>query len=151
MKKITLLLFFVLCIGQMVMAQIPEEQPNFGTTLEEYNYITKGLKIQIETGLDAKKGYSFKKYPHTHSAENVKFEVYFLYRQNQNKPCATFIRAMYTIAGFTTQNKDLFFCLPNFQADKNIWDLYAKSLNDNKNIAFQMAWITSKLYAYQVD
>jgi len=28
-----------------------------GTTLEEYNYITKGYKVQIESGLDMKKGY----------------------------------------------------------------------------------------------
>ncbi len=27
------------------------------TTQEEYNYITKGYKIQVESGLDMKKGY----------------------------------------------------------------------------------------------
>ena len=31
-----------------------------GTTLEEYNYVTKGYKIQIESGLDDKAGYSWK-------------------------------------------------------------------------------------------
>lgn len=28
----------------------------FQTTQEEYNYITKGYKIQLESGLDMKKG-----------------------------------------------------------------------------------------------
>ena len=27
------------------------------TTLEEYNYISKGYKIQLESGLDMKRGY----------------------------------------------------------------------------------------------
>ena len=27
------------------------------TTLEEYNYITKGYKVQTDSGLDMKKGY----------------------------------------------------------------------------------------------
>lgn len=46
MKKITLLLFLVtsFCFSQ--------------TTLEEYNYITKGYKIAIDSGLDLKSGYS---------------------------------------------------------------------------------------------
>jgi len=29
------------------------------TTVEEYNYLTKGYKVQIESGLDVKKGYRF--------------------------------------------------------------------------------------------
>lgn len=28
-----------------------------GTTMEEFNYVTKGLKIQLDSGLDMKKGY----------------------------------------------------------------------------------------------
>ncbi|MBL7914347.1 MAG: hypothetical protein JNL49_04810 [Bacteroidia bacterium] len=31
-----------------------------GTTAEEYNYIVKGYKVQVESGLDMKKGYSFR-------------------------------------------------------------------------------------------
>jgi len=30
------------------------------TTIEEFNYVTKGYKIQIESGLDMKRGYSVK-------------------------------------------------------------------------------------------
>lgn len=50
MKKSTLILaaafFSVTLFGQ--------------TTEEEYNYLTKGYKVQIESGLDMKKGYEFK-------------------------------------------------------------------------------------------
>jgi hypothetical protein len=50
MKKITLLfiMFTVFAYSQ--------DKPN-GTTLEEYNYMTKGYKIQLSSGLDVKKGY----------------------------------------------------------------------------------------------
>lgn len=30
------------------------------TTIEEYNYVTKGYKVQTESGLDMKKGYEFR-------------------------------------------------------------------------------------------
>lgn len=50
MKKITLLLIM---FSSFSYAQ---DKPN-GTTLEEYNYMTKGYKIQISSGLDVKKGY----------------------------------------------------------------------------------------------
>ncbi|MFV5699001.1 hypothetical protein ACM55H_11595 [Flavobacterium sp. ZT3R17] len=50
MKKITLLLFMFTAFSYA------QDKPN-GTTLEEYNYMTKGYKIQISSGLDVKKGY----------------------------------------------------------------------------------------------
>ncbi len=31
-----------------------------GTSADEYNYISKGYKVQIESGLDMKKGYEFR-------------------------------------------------------------------------------------------
>ena len=46
MKKLPLLLtFFIFFSGYSQ------------TTLEEYNYMTKGYRIQLESGLDTKKGY----------------------------------------------------------------------------------------------
>ncbi|WP_421799825.1 hypothetical protein [Haliscomenobacter sp.] len=42
-----------------------------GTTQEEYNYVTKGYKIQQESGLDMKKGYSIKLYPETQTNGSV--------------------------------------------------------------------------------
>lgn len=50
MKKITLLLLL------FVSVSYSQDNPN-GTTLQEYNYMTKGYKIQLDSGLDEKKGY----------------------------------------------------------------------------------------------
>lgn len=47
MKGVIILLFITL--ASTLSAQ---------TTMEEYNYLTKGLKIQIDSGLDMKKGYA---------------------------------------------------------------------------------------------
>ncbi len=49
MKKI-ILLSGMLLFNLSVFAQS-------GTTVDEYNYLTKGLKLQSESGLDTKKGY----------------------------------------------------------------------------------------------
>lgn len=51
MKKIILSLLLLASISSYC-----QDKPN-GTTLEEYNYMTKGYQIQISSGLDVKKGY----------------------------------------------------------------------------------------------
>lgn len=48
MKNKYFSLLILLCVSYTLRAQ---------TTDEEYNYVTKGLKIQMESGLDMKKGY----------------------------------------------------------------------------------------------
>lgn len=55
MKKTLFLIGFLSFI--MGSAQIKKGK----TTLEEYNYMTKGFKIQMESGLDMKIGYSTNK------------------------------------------------------------------------------------------
>lgn len=50
MKKSTLLLISFLIVSKIFSQTV-------STTLEEYNYVTKGYSIQIESGLDMKKGY----------------------------------------------------------------------------------------------
>ena len=58
MKKIKFLfLGLALLAAQIINAQSCKDIP---TTGEEYNYIVKGYKVQIESGLDMKKGYSLK-------------------------------------------------------------------------------------------
>jgi hypothetical protein len=58
MKTIKHLLFFVV----LFLTQVGYSQSckTSGTTMEEYNYIVKGYKVQMESGLDMKKGYDFK-------------------------------------------------------------------------------------------
>jgi hypothetical protein len=56
MKKI---LFTILALNSMLLFAQTINKPA-PTTEEEYNYMTKGYKIQLESGLDMKKGYAFK-------------------------------------------------------------------------------------------
>ncbi len=57
MKKMKLLLLLILLSLTYLKSYSQTISP---TTIEEYNYITKGYKTMIESGLDMKKGYSFK-------------------------------------------------------------------------------------------
>lgn len=61
------------------------------TTQEEYNYITKGYKVQLESGLDMKKGYSFKDLGNstvTSGYEKRTTEFKALLKEGQSKPVA---------------------------------------------------------------
>ncbi len=61
MKKLLLagMLFFNLVVFAQTNPPEGTYSVNKGTptTIDEYNYLTKGLKIQTENGLDTKKGY----------------------------------------------------------------------------------------------
>jgi hypothetical protein len=47
-----------------------------GTTEEEYNYLSKGYKVQIEAGLDMKKGYLFQDFGEVkHSSYSFDFKL----------------------------------------------------------------------------
>ena len=59
MKKITFILAAFLLIFLSGAARL-YAQTTITTTEEEYNYITKGYKVQFESGLDMKKGYILK-------------------------------------------------------------------------------------------
>ncbi len=54
------------------------------TTLEEYNYLTKGYSIQVESGLDMKKGYTIEKQG-THDIGDYYFTVMKLMREDGNQ------------------------------------------------------------------
>lgn len=60
------------------------------TTMEEYNYMTKGYKIQIESGLDMKKGYFFKDIGE-HQIGNYHFTLKNLVRENLRQLAGTLI------------------------------------------------------------
>ena len=54
MKKVLSILLALLCLSAFSQES---SNPSVPTTEEEYNYLTKGYKIQAESGLDMKKGY----------------------------------------------------------------------------------------------
>lgn len=68
------------------------------TTMEEYNYMTKGYKIQIESGLDMKKGY-FLKDIGEHQIGNYHFTIKNLVRENLRQLAGTLIISSSDVTG----------------------------------------------------
>lgn len=117
------------------------------TTLEEYNYLTKGYKIQIESGLDMKKGYRMVEL-HDHGLKKlvgknaVKFEmgVRGLYRDKEVAPCAILV-----IFHRSDRDKESFICIPHWKSEQEIWNLfYAESNNFSQEGAQAMMWALAK-------
>ena len=85
-----------MCLSHNVFSQ---------TTIEEYNYITKGYKIQLESGLDMKKGYEFVDIGVSDSGIR-KAELKALYRTN-NKTIAAYM-IIYMTKGYKE-----YICIPH--------------------------------------
>jgi len=98
------------------------------TTKEEYDYIVKGYKIQLENKLDMKSGYKFIDYD-TWGIDYGKFKrkVTFkgLVREGEDKPCALLM-----ILERTDRDYEEYLCIPHYDSPEEIWD---KSYNDFKN------------------
>lgn len=115
MKKVKLILTSVFAIVSVVCFS--------QTTQEEYNYITKGYKVQIESGLDMKKGYSFKDLQGgktTKGSEKRSCSLKALYRDGSDKACAIMIIYKRTDISDGVQ---YYFCVPSMNADEEMWDL----------------------------
>lgn len=118
------------------------------TTLEEYNYVTKGYKIQLEGGLDMKKGYRFENLPEYNTKSlifgvmrNITFKA--LLRDGETKPCA--LLCVLSISGEEQSN---YICIPHFASSQQIWDLANQELNsyagdDAKTLMFGLAGLAS--------
>jgi len=110
--KQTLLLFCFFFLSAGAFAQ---------TTLEEYNYITKGYKVQIESGLDMKKGYSLSDIPsfRISYSNGVAIDADFkaLYKDGQKLP-----QALLCIFSRSDNPNKQYICIPQFGSSKEIWD-----------------------------
>lgn len=91
------------------------------TTMEEYNYLSEGYKMQIEKGLDMKKGYIIKEYD-TWGMDYGTFErqVIFkgLFREGKDKPCAILM-----ILRRTNSDYEEFICIPHYDSTDEMWDM----------------------------
>ena len=129
MKKIYVLLAAVLlCFGFQLKAQINYNLEQKPTTEEEYNYLTKGYKIQIENGLDMKKGYSLVDIS-PEDGFGVRFEspqkgtiirsvnYKALIREGDKKPCAILCIMQRKDTGYTE-----YLCIPSANASAEMWD-----------------------------
>lgn len=95
------------------------------TNMDEYNYLTKGYKIQLESGLDMKKGYTLKEYG-TWGTTYSKFErnatFYGLFRDNETVSCAVLMILRRTNTDYLE-----YICIPHINSEKPVWD---KAFND---------------------
>jgi hypothetical protein len=125
------------------------------TTQEEYNYITKGYKIQLESGLDMKKGYSLTDLGHwglNHDTEKRNCTFKGLVREGQVKPCAILLIYQRT----DLSNGAVFYiCIPSADAPENIWEQTLDFINANfkDNIQFNntVLWALMKFSAQETQ
>lgn len=123
------------------------------TTLEEYNYVTKGYKIQVESGLDMKTGYVLKDLfevfvrieisdsPFGVAPKTIKTKAKGLYRTGQTSPCAIML---IETAG-SKIGKPV--CIPHYLSEESIWDLYTRSIRAGYD-ARAIAAVTARCAAY---
>lgn len=88
MKKIILLLLMLLSFSGYSQNKTKHEPAAprsevFSTTVDEYNYMTKGYKVQVESGLDMKKGYTINDL-NTLDDGNYSFQYKALIRSNKS-------------------------------------------------------------------
>lgn len=148
MKTLLSLAFLMVCT--ITFAQ--------GTTQEEYNYVTKGYKIQQESGLDMKKGYSIKNYPvkidgvvsssngFRTETQKILVQSAGLYREAEPKPCAIII----TYQNFN-KNSVEYFCIPTFNAPYVLWEAHYQRMreyaNDAKSVIYECVTTTLAYFA----
>lgn len=106
---ITLSLFFVVGYSQEVA-----DEPDYSkilTTETEYNYITKGYKVMIESGLDAKSGYEWKDmFVYTSQNKAYQFDYKALLRTSGSKPE---LAGILVIAKSSGWGNTYYICIPN--------------------------------------
>jgi len=117
MKKIVIAFFTLLFISVVVHAQ--KIKP---TTEDEYNFGTIGYKIQLQTKLPMKKGYSLTDLG-GHEEPDRSVLLKGLTRDGETMPCAVIM--VYTKLNTPPE----YFCMPTPDAPESLWDRFHQSLN----------------------
>ena len=109
------------------------------TTLEEYNYVTKGYRAQVENGLDMKTGYRFEDVTEsrlmTGDSSYKKTEFKALFRKGEKIPCA--ILCVYSeVEDGAVQNTD-YICIPDLDSSNEIWKMASDKIAEFSGDAAQ--------------
>jgi hypothetical protein len=119
------------------------------TSQEEYNYITKGYKVQVESGLDMKKGYTLTDlgdWGLTYNSEKRTCQFKALIRQGQTKPCA--ILMIYKRTDLTN-GATYYVCIPSADSSDEIWNqtlsLISTNFKDQNSMMQTVIWALMKL------
>lgn len=118
-------IFLVLSLASMLAAVSPLCAQ---TTMEEFNYVTSGYKMQLAGGLDMKKGYRFEDlFSHdtrsasTGDVRTTQFKA--LFREGQQRPCAVMC-----ILSNTSQTSKEYLCIPSYSSEPDVWNLAMKRI-----------------------
>jgi len=96
---------FCLCFGQKT-TPAPIVSTPAPTSTEEYNFVTKGYRIQTEGGLDPKKGYHFNDL-FEKQLGLYNFDAKTLIREQKNEAAALLI-----IVNSKVSQRDYYICIP---------------------------------------
>lgn len=135
MKKITLLicLTFTTILSAQRNDDIVDNYPS--TTIEEYNYLTKGYRIQKDSGLDMKSGYSFVNLS-TKVRGSYTFFFKALKRDEKNEVAAILVQAYSDVSG-----KTYYLAMPfNNQMLKDKFEDDIRDWDESMTTAFAQAW-----------
>ncbi len=133
MKKLVLTTVTLLLVVINLKAQEP-------TTIEDYNYLTKGLKFQMENGLGIKQGYNIKEVGSFKDTSD-KCTVYAFYKTNNTD----IIRAI--LVTIETKEEIIYICIPNSTSDISLKQASYNRINNKLTksqislIAFAIAYI----------
>lgn len=100
---------------------------DLATTEEEYNYLTKGYAIQVASGLDMKRGYSFVDFgttPTSFSDGTRVTEFKGLLRDGMSTPCAILMKYSGPSGNAT------YICIPTYNASPDLWQRTFKQVHD---------------------
>ena len=125
------------------------------TTQEEYNFITKGYLVQLESGLDMKKGYSLVDlgaWGLNKGDEQRNCEFKALFKQGQNKPCA--VMMIYKRTDISN-GAAYYLCIPSSDAPSEIWQQTLTFINtyfkDNESLTNTVIWALMKLSSQEIS
>lgn len=129
MKKIIFFLFATVTFSLTAISQ---------TTTEEYNYVTKGYKTQIDGGLDMKKGYTLEDVDDASAGgRNATLKRLVKTTGGQRKIAAYMI--IYQKDGSPKE----YICVPNANSNKEVTDAFWYSLyNSNTDSSSKLQLIT---------
>ncbi|MEK9157723.1 MAG: hypothetical protein AAB638_00890 [Patescibacteria group bacterium] len=147
MKK-SLLIITLLCLSLFTFAQgratddvdttatvnVPDP-----TTEAEYNYLTKGYRVQIESGLDMKKGYLMEDSQEI-TRGNYVFQIKFLMREAANELAAILIITKSNVSG-----NSYYTCVP-INNSELINKYYAALYAWDKALLVEYCLVTSAMF-----
>jgi hypothetical protein len=107
--------------------------------MEEYNYVTKGYQIQVESGLDMKKGYEIETID-TMSDGDRFAELKSLIRTKDNTRKIAAYMIVYSRKGSPKE----YICIPSFKSSDEVLKKYWAQLNTSTfgSIANRLQMIT---------